>query len=208
MVPEKHADAFGKMIGKSETEKLTGTLVGRQITMTGEVEGNSDIIVASNYSLVVKAVPPPLEADPETGEIPEADDDVQDNIAITDAEHGELTGVTMCHGLNTAVKLSLQSELPQPPPLEAWQSAKDLAPAEEPVVDNLVIPEPEASAAAPQAEPAQDLAAEQVPAPEAEAEPELAVDQEPEPQPDPPTEPKAEAEAAHEPTEPEPEPQP
>ena len=182
--------------------------------MTGEVEGSSDIIVASKYSLVVKPVPPPLEADPETGEIPEADGDVQDDIAITDAEHGELTGVTMCHGLNTVVKLSLQSELPQPPPLEAWQSAKDLAPADEPVVDNLVIPEPEASAAAPQAELAQDSAAEPVVAPEVEvepeSEPELAVDQEPEPQPEPPTEPKAEAEAeaAQEPTKPEPEPQP
>eukprot|EP01044_Picomonas_judraskeda_P039696 COSAG03_NODE_19141_length_342_cov_0.662551_2_plen_34_part_01 len=33
-----------------------------------------------------------------------------------------LSGSTRCHGLSTTMKLKLQTEPPQPPPLEAWQS--------------------------------------------------------------------------------------
>ncbi len=200
MVPEKHMDAFGKMIGKSETEKLTGTLVGRQITLTGEVEGSPDVIAASQYSMVVKPVPRPPAPDPETGEIPEPEDQ-DEQVAITDAEWGEVIGVTSCHGLNTTVKLSLQSEPPMPPPLEAWQSAKDLAPSAEPVVDNLVAPEPEASADAPEAtEPDPDRS--RSPEPEPAPEPELAPEPEPAPVEQAPEEP-----ASKEPA-PEPEPEP
>lgn len=197
VVPDKHMDAFGPMIGTSETEKLTGTLVGRQITMTGEVEGSPEIIAASEYSIVVKAVPRPPAPDPETGEIPEPEDgDAQ--VDIADAEWGELSGVTRCHGLNTTVKLSLQSELPMPPPLEAWQSAKDLAPSAEPVVDNLVVPEPEDSAAVPEATEPEPQAGEVQPEPQS-SEPEAA---EPAPDPEP-----AAAEPAAEESVPEPEPE-
>ena len=181
VVPEKHMDAFGNMIGKSETEKLTGTLVGRQITMAGEVEGSPEIIAASEYSIVVKAAPRPLAPDPETGEIPEPEEeDVQ--VDITNAEWGELSGVTRCHGLNTTVKLSLQSEPPMPPPLEAWQSAKDLAPSVEPAVDNLVAPEPDVSPAGPEAIEPEPQASEAQPEPEPEVSPAVPEATEPEPQ--------------------------
>lgn len=191
--------AFGKMIGKSETEKLTGTLVGRQITMTGEVDGSAEVIAASNYSMVVRAVPRPPAPDPETGEIPEPEDE-DAQVAITDAEWGELKGLTSCHGLNTTVKLSLQSEPPMPPPLEAWQSAKDLAPSAEPVQNNLVSPEPEASAAVPEAtEPDPDRSLSPEPEPDPDPEPEPAP---PAPEPEPAPQEPAPEESAPEPAEP------
>ena len=49
-VPEKHTGGFEKHIGKTETETLTGTLIGRQVTLKGEVQGGAELIVSSDYS--------------------------------------------------------------------------------------------------------------------------------------------------------------
>ena len=49
-VPEKHTGDFEKHIGKTETETLTGTLIGRQVTLKGEVQGGAELIVSSDYS--------------------------------------------------------------------------------------------------------------------------------------------------------------
>ena len=185
--PEKYKDEYDKMVGQTAKEELKGTLVGRQLTLKGNVTENPDLIAESEYSLAITPVAPPQEdADSSSDE----DDDEggfkspRENIHITLAEHGELQGVTKCHGRYTQVTLTLQSALPQPAPLEEWQEQAE----EEPAPAERVAPA--------EAEPAPEQPAPADPAPEPVVEEPAPAPEEPAPAPE---EPAAEPEADAEP---------
>ena len=189
--PEKYKDEYDKMVGQTAKEELKGTLVGRQLTLKGSVTENPDLIAESEYSLAITPVAPPQEdADSSSDE----DDDEggfkspRENIHITLAEHGELQGVTKCHGRYTQVTLTLQSALPQPAPLEEWQEQEEEEPAEAPVEAERVAPA--------EAEPAPEQPAPADPAPEPAVEEPAPAPEEPAPAPE---EPAAEPEADAEP---------